>query len=169
MALANQGEHPVGAPKGSQNGLSHGIVAFKNQVKRRAHRGRSVIDRRSAAGKNAVAFQQELIVDQGGADNLSAAKLALIELIGRDTYFCDEIDRRIFHTMYKINQVNPNSKRYGVKGLATLYGYRNTIARNLASNLLALGLEKVPPRQKTLAEILSEDEEGEEQNGVEKP
>jgi hypothetical protein len=157
--IAGNGKRPVGAPKGSQNSLTHGIVAFRNKVSRRARRGRSVIDRRSAAGKNAVAFQQELIRDQGGAENLSVAKLTLIELCARDLYFCDEIDRRVSNLIAKANREAPNGKKYGVKMLAVLYGYRNPMARNLSSNLMALGLEKVPPPAKTLEEILSEDEE----------
>src|SRR5262245_54838562 len=44
-------KQPVGAPNGSQDGLSHGIVAFKNEVKRRARRGRSLIDRRTKGGR----------------------------------------------------------------------------------------------------------------------
>ena len=40
------GRQKAGPPLGSQNGLSHGIVAFEVQVKRRARRGRSLIDRR---------------------------------------------------------------------------------------------------------------------------
>jgi hypothetical protein len=50
------GKQPVGPPSGSQNSLTHGVIAFRNQVKRRARRGRSLIDRRSTAGRNAVAI-----------------------------------------------------------------------------------------------------------------
>jgi hypothetical protein len=40
------------------------------------------------------------------------------------------------------------------------------VARNLASNLLAWGFEKAPPKQKTLQEILAEiDEEKANGNG----
>jgi hypothetical protein len=40
------------------------------------------------------------------------------------------------------------------------------VARNLASNLLALSLEKAPPKQKTLQETLAEiDEEKANGNG----
>src|SRR5262249_34168011 len=87
---------PRGAPKGNQNALTHGVRAFENQVARRARRGRSLIDRRTQAGKNAVAVREQILGDLGGADNLSAAKLILVELIARDVYFCDEIDRRCF-------------------------------------------------------------------------
>jgi hypothetical protein len=41
-----------------------------------------------------MAMREELIADQGGVDNLSVAKLALIEMIARDVYFPDECARR---------------------------------------------------------------------------
>jgi hypothetical protein len=66
-------------------------------------KGRSLIDRRSTAGRNAFAMREELILDQGGADNLSVAKLALIEMIARDTYFLDECDRKIFRVIHKVS------------------------------------------------------------------
>ena len=52
------------------------------------------------------------------------------------------------------------------KVIGLLYSYRQGVARNLASNLLALGLEKAPPKQKTLEEILDEPEES---DGVDEP
>jgi hypothetical protein len=159
------GDRPVGPPKGSQNGLSHGIIAFRNGVKRRARRGRSLIDRRSAAGKNAVAIGDELLRDLGGEENCSTAKLMLIEMVRRDVYFCDEIDQRIFKFMYEAKDlvVKPKSNP---KYVSMLYGYRTAVVNNLSRNLLALGLEKVPPKQKTLDEILAEDENETEQSEV---
>jgi hypothetical protein len=77
-----------GAPKGNSNALSHGLVAFKN--KRR--RARSLIDRRTTAGRNAVAVREEILRDLGGAEGLSATKLVLVEMTARDVYFLDEID-----------------------------------------------------------------------------
>ena len=79
-------KQPVGAPLGSQNGLRHGIVAFRNEIKRRTRRGRSLIERRSTAGRNAFAMREELILDMGGAGSLSVAKPALIEMIARDNF-----------------------------------------------------------------------------------
>ena len=152
----------MGPPKGNQNGFKHGLVALRNQIHRRTRRGRSLIDRRSTAGRNAFAMRQELIADLGGTEELSTAKLALIEMIARDTYFLDEIDRRIFRAIYKASATERQLERLGKtkhpKLIATLYGYRQSAANNLARNLLALGLEKAPPRQKTLEEILDEDQ-----------
>jgi len=71
----------VGAPNGSQNGLSHSIVAFKNDVRRRSRRGRSLIDRRTRAGQNALAVRRQMLIDMGGESNLSTAKLMLIEIV----------------------------------------------------------------------------------------
>jgi hypothetical protein len=159
----NPNKQPVGAPIGSQNGLSHGVVAFKNQIKRRAKRGRSLIDRRTSAGQNAMAVRDEILRDLGGAEGLAATKLVLFELTARDVYFCDEIDRRIFRAIYKLSAKEKALESLGKiknpKMIATLYGYRVTAANNLARNLLALGLEKAPPKQKTLEEILDEDDQ----------
>jgi hypothetical protein len=161
----NNGKRPRGAPKGNQNGLSHGVVAYRNQFKRQRHR-RSLIDRRTTAGKNAVAVRDEILRDLGGAEGLAATKLVLVELIARDVYFCDEIDRRIFRAIYKLAVREKAAEKLGKiknpKLIGTLYGYRMTAANNLARNLLALGLEKAPPKQKTLEEILSEDDQPEQ-------
>jgi hypothetical protein len=81
----------------------------------------------------------------------------LIEMVRRDVYFCDEIDRRIFKYIYDANTRLPQSKK-NPKYISTLYSYRQGVVNNLSRNLLALGLEKAPPKQKSLEEILAEDE-----------
>ena len=151
---------PVGAPDPVANATSHGVIAFRNQVKRRSRRGRSLIDRRSAAGKNAVAIGDQLLADLGGEANCSTAKLMLIEMVRRDVYFADEIDKRIFRYLYKVGQ-DPDigaKAKASAKLVSTLYSYRQGVVNNLSRNLLALGLEKAPPKQKSLEEILAEDE-----------
>lgn len=49
-----------------------------------------------STGDRPSGSQNGLIADAGGEKNLSTAKLILIEMIGRDVYFLDECDRRIF-------------------------------------------------------------------------
>jgi hypothetical protein len=110
---ASNGKGRRGAQKGNQHALKHGLVAFQNTVKRRTRRGRSLIDRRSTAGRNAFAMREELIADQGGAENLSVARLALVELIARDVYFLDETDRRIFKAIYKAGRREKAEERLG--------------------------------------------------------
>ena len=166
MASNGNGKRPMGPPKGNQNRLTHGLVAFRNGVHRRARRGRSLIDRRSTAGRNAVAVRDEILRDLSGAEGLAATKLVLVEMIARDVYFLDECDRRIFKAIYKVSakerEVEKLGKIKNPKFIGVLYSYRQGVARNLASNLQALGLEKAPPNQETLDEILSESEESDE-------
>jgi hypothetical protein len=160
--MANNGR--MGPPKGNQNHLTHGLVAFRNGIHRRTRRGRSLIDRRSTAGKNAVAIGDQLLADLGGEANCSTAKLMLIEMVRRDVYFLDETDKRIFRYLYQVSQ-DPQvgiKAKTSAKLVSSLYSYRQGVARNLASNLQALGLEKAPPKTKTLEEILSESEESDE-------
>ena len=118
--------------------VNHGLIALEGEVHRRTRRGRSLIDRRCSAGKNAMEFRNRLIRDQGGMDNLSAARLAVIELAARDAYYLDEQDRRIMKALKELPQAN------SPKVVATLYGYRSAVANNLANNLQRLGLEKAP-------------------------
>jgi hypothetical protein len=160
MAISSNGKRPRGAPDGNQNALTHGLVALQNKIRRRSRRGRSLIDRRSAAGKNAVAIGDQLLADLGGEANCSTAKLMLIEMVRRDVYFLDETDKRIFRYLYQVGQdpILGIKAKQSAKLVGTLYGYRQGVARNLASNLLALGLEKAPPKVKSLEEILEEDE-----------
>jgi hypothetical protein len=165
MAISSNGKRPKGAPKGNRNAESHGLVAFRNGVRRRTRRGRSLIDRRSAAGKNAVAVGDALLADLGGEENCSTAELMLIEMIRRGTYYLDEQDKRIFRYIYDANTKTPSPKK-NPRYIAQLYSYRAGIANDLARNLLALGLEKKPPKQKTLDEILAEDENETEQSEV---
>jgi hypothetical protein len=101
------------------------------------------------------------LADLGGEENCSTAKLMLIEMVRRDVYFCDEIDRRIFRFIYKANTDQPEKAKYSAKFVGRLYSYRTTVVNNLSRNLRALGLEKAPPKQKTLEEILNEPDEGE--------
>jgi hypothetical protein len=91
----------------------------------------------------------------------------LIEMIRRDVYFCDEIDRRIFKHLYNMGQDPEIGKKAksSARLVSVLYGYRTSVVNNLSRNLLALGLEKPPPRTKSLEEILAEDEpEGQDKN-----
>jgi len=110
----NNGKRPVGRPpesaKGNKYAETHGIVTWRNAVKRRQRNSRSIIDRRTTAGQHALAMRNDLIEERGGSDNLSVAQLTLIELIARDTYFVDEIDRRIFAVMYRLRGIERGMK-----------------------------------------------------------
>ena len=130
--------------------IKHDLVALRSEEYARKRRGRSLVDRRSAAGQNAMRVQAELIRDLGGIEELSTAKLVLVEIICRDVYFLDETDRRIFKVLKSLPAAKNNPKI-----MATLYSYRSQVAGNLSRNLALLGLSKLPKREKTLAELLA--------------
>ena len=130
--------------------VRHELISLRSEVYARKRRGRSLVDRRSMAGKNAMAVQAELIRDLGGPD-IPTAKLLLIELISRDVYFVDECDQRILRTLKDYQHVkNPQL-------IHKLYSYRSAAAASLSRNLALLGLERAQPKEKTLQELLAED------------
>src|SRR5262249_49205553 len=110
--------------------------------------------------QNAVAVQVGLTEDLGGIEHLSTAQKVLIELVGRDLFLLDETDQRIVRACKEIPRLKNSPK-----GMALLYSYRVPIVSNISKNLMALGLEKKPPPQKSLAEIIAESES---ENGVTK-
>ena len=102
--------------------------------------------------------------DLGGAE-VGGDQAHLVEMVRRDVYFLDEIDRRIFKAIYKLSA---KERRLKLKARSRPESDRPALrlppdrSQNLARNLLALGLEKAPPKQKTFEEILSEPEESDE-------
>src|SRR5262249_46587490 len=110
--------------------------------------------------QNAVAVQVGLSQALGGIEHLSTAQKVLIELVGRDLYLLDETDQRIIRACKEIPKLKNSPK-----GMAMLYSYRVPIVSKISKNLMALGLEKKPPPQKSLAEIIAESEEKPEGEG----
>ena len=132
----------------------HGLTTLEGAIKRRLRRGRSLVDRRTRAGRDAMTVRADLIDQNGGLDELSTAQLLLIESITRNYYLLNEQDVRIFRMLKESPQAQG-----GPKILATLYGYRAPIDRDLRDALKTLGLKKAPPRIKTLDEVLAEDDD----------
>ena len=137
--------------------IQHNLIALRSQAHERRRHGRSLVDRRSASGQNALRVQAELIADQGGIEHLSTARLVLIELVARDVYFLDETDRRIVRTLNKYPKIKHNPA-----AMSKLYGYRSVVAKALAGNLALLGLDKVPSPTKSLEELFTEEEQADD-------
>jgi hypothetical protein len=132
--------------------LQHDLVALRTQAWKRTRKGRSLVDRRSLSGQNALRVQAQLIADHGGVEQMSTAKLMIVELIYRDTWFLDESDRRIFRILRQYPKVRNNPA-----ALHKLYSYRAPIVAALTRNLQLLGLERLPDKPKTLDDIFSEE------------
>jgi hypothetical protein len=146
----------------SRSYIKHGLITLERQQKERRS---GPFDNRTKAAQNARKVQQGLIADMGGADHISTAAMVLIEITARDIAYLDETDRRIFKTIKEY----PKAKA-SPKFLAMLYSYRQPIITNISKNLLALGLDKKPPPQKTLEELLNEPDDSEQPaNGEDKP
>jgi hypothetical protein len=169
-------KRPNGAPRGNKNALTHGVIALRNQVRRRIRRGRSLIDRRTAAGKNAVAFGEalrSLVIERGGEESLTEDTLLLIEQISRDVYYLDETDRRNFKAIYKMRmrerelerleraQGKKPSRIRNPEAIRNLYGYRAAPDQKLTDKMRDFRslLGSLKPKVKSLEEILAEDEE----------
>jgi hypothetical protein len=150
-----------GAPKGNSNHESHGIVTFENAVKRRRRRGRSLIDRRSGIGQEALRIQAAYVEDLGGESALTTGQRVVLGLLGQNLYLLGETDKRINRAVKNLPALKNSPK-----GMAILYSYRGAIENNIIRNLTMLGLERKPKPQKTLEEILSESTEEETEGGT---
>jgi hypothetical protein len=62
-------------------------------------------------------------------ENVSTAERIMVEMVGRDLYMLDEIDRRIQHVCKKV----PAGKN-NLKFLALLYGYRMPVVSAISRN-----------------------------------
>src|SRR5262249_9622114 len=64
--------------KGHSGHETHGLSLLKNQIRRRRHKGRDRIDKRTAEGQEALSMRMGAIADRGGLDNLSTVELGVI-------------------------------------------------------------------------------------------
>lgn len=144
-----------GAPKGNVNGWKHGLSVIETRRgEKRLPRGK---DKRFK-----VALLASLIQDAGGPESATAAKKLLAEIVATDATFLNQMDRAI-QNVFKLNpkyKENPHA-------LAKLDSYRRPVINSLSMNLDRFGFTRAAPPAKTLAEILSEDEEKEHEPGTE--
>jgi hypothetical protein len=136
----------VGAPKGNRNRLKHGVHAVTRLVN--ALGTDRALDKRTAMGKALERWRQELIEDLGGRENISAQRLAIIDLAVKNKLILDSFDRWIF------SQASLIDKRK--RALLPAVVQRQQLASGLAGHLTQLGLER-RHRIKTLSDILSND------------
>ena len=86
LEAKNHEGHSAGAQNGNQNALGHGLVAFRNGVHRRTRRGRSLIDRRSNIGREALSIQASYVDDLGGEKALTTGQRVVLGLLGQNLY-----------------------------------------------------------------------------------
>jgi|SRR5215813_8579791 len=156
--MASNGEvkpskNPVGPPRGSQNHKTHGLVALQSGIKRRVRRGRDRIDKRTNEGKEALSMRAGAIADRGGLDNLSTVELGVVVAYSEAWWLRAMVVRSIAAYLKKKPHLRDNPH-----ALRTLFEMADRADSKVIDYSKLLGLEKKPPPQKSLEQILNEDE-----------
>ncbi len=107
--------------------------------------GTRAVDRRTRIGKALQAWRNELISDLGGIENLSAAKLALIDSAVKTKLILDSIE------VWMLKQQSLVSGK--TRGVIPVVLHRNSLVGTLKGLLETLGLERSARRIPTLAEV----------------
>ena len=133
-----------GAPKGSQNHMTHGLGAMKKAL---AKLGARAVDGRTSLGYALRKWRRQLIADLGG--DVSTQQLAIIDLCVKSKLMLDSIDA------WLLTQPSLINKRK--KCLLPVVKERQSLADGLAKYLMALGLHRTQ-REKTLEELLDDND-----------
>jgi hypothetical protein len=139
--------HASAKPKQREKRTRHGLRAVMARVK---VSGLSRIDQRSVAAQQLVRWKTELIRDLGG--DLSAQKLALVELATRSKLFIDHIDAWLL--------TQPTLIRKRSRSVLPALRERQALCDGLLRQLAALGLNRVPAPVKALHEYIQDREKG---------
>src|SRR5262249_20551722 len=107
--------------------------------------GTRAVDRRTRIGKALQAWRSELISDLGGIENLSAAKLALIDSAVKTKLILDSIEVGMLQQPYLVSGRN--------RGVLPVVLHRNLLVGTLKGLLETLGLERRARRIPSLAEV----------------
>jgi hypothetical protein len=108
-------------------------------------RGFRAIDRRKVAARTAIEWRAELLADLGGAEALTAARMALVESATRTWLYVQHLDAWLLEQPGLVN-----GRR---KGVHPVVRERLLLVESLQRTLLALGLERAQPKAPSLAEI----------------
>ena len=92
-ALLTRQKPAASSKKPRQKRQSHG---FSRQLRSRYTADRSHLDGRSVAAQAMASYSAELVASLGGADNLSAQELTLIEIAAKDWLLLQSIDAYLF-------------------------------------------------------------------------
>jgi hypothetical protein len=131
------------ARKIETKGNGHGLSALKRHV---AARGMKAIDGRTGAARAVRDWQQELLVDLGGEENLSKQRRALVDLATRTWLYLSHVDAWL---MMQTTLVNKRKK-----SILPIVKERQQLVDSLARLLAQLGLDRQSKKVPTLAEYL---------------
>jgi hypothetical protein len=100
------------------------------------------------AARSALVWRAELLADLGGEDSISAQRAALVESAVRTRLYLDHLDCWLMEQTSLVN-----GRR---KAALPILRDRQVIADSLSRLLQQLGLERLAPKAKTLADIARE-------------
>ncbi len=123
----------------------HGLTVLKARVK---VRGLSAIDLRTAAAQALVQWKQELLRDLGGAENVSAQRMTVVEMVVRTKLYIDHVDAWLMEQDSLVNRRK--------KSLLPVVKERQALVDSLSRLLSQLGLERREKPIKSLQEHLRE-------------
>lgn len=123
----------------------HGLNSLKARV---SLRGLAAIDRRSAAGRALVQWRSQLVRDLGGADAISAQRSALVDVAVRTRLLLEHVDAWLV--------TQPSLVVARRRTVLPVLVQRQQLADSLARVLAQLGLERVQPPRRPLAEVFRE-------------
>jgi hypothetical protein len=133
-----------GDKKPKQTRSRHGLCVVKARVK---VRGLGAIDLRTAAARGLVAWRNDLIAALGGAETISAQRLALIDMTVRTRLFIDHLDA------FLVEQPSLVNKRR--KSMIPALRERQALVDSLSRLLSQLGLERVAKPVPSLADYVA--------------
>ncbi len=123
----------------------HGLNAVKARI---ALRGLAAIDMRTVAAREMLAFRGELVAALGGDAELSPQRRKLVDLAARAVLYLDHLDAWLAAQQTLINRRS--------RSVLPVLLQRQTLADHLAKLLDRLGLDRVAPKQISLADIRRE-------------
>ena len=131
-------------PKPPRPYTKHGLTPVIARVRLR---GFKAIDKRSAAGRYARLFRNDLVSALGGEEELSPQRRKLVEMTARAALILDHIDAWLVEQKSLVNKRN--------RTLLPIVTQRTQIAEHLARLLDKLGLDRVPKKIPNLTEYVS--------------
>lgn len=126
----------------------HGLSAIKVAVK---VRGMAAIDKRTLAAQDLLAWKEELLRDLGGAEAVSAQRMALIDAAVRTKLFLEHVDA------FLVSQDSLVNRRR--KSLIPVLKERQSLCDGLSRILGQLGLDRIPKPAVGLREYIAAKEE----------
>jgi hypothetical protein len=148
----NKKRAQINAPKANKTRARSGLHGLMHTV---SVHGMAALDGRSKAMRSVSAWKESLLVDLGGAANVSTQKMVLVDLAARTKLFVDHVDS------WLVQQESLVNKRK--RSILPILRERMALADSLTRLMCQLGLERQARPVKPLHEFIRDMEREETQ------